>query len=141
MTQDNTKRDDIRHKVADTITLIETIMETRDKTVSASRKMPVHKDEHDLAGMKDTVRAIGERFIRETNNPDFNPVQILVNETLHARQTMAVKESAETSIAIECMAKAFGLSSQYLVRIHATMQETARANDNGMPPQQRGTRR
>lgn len=104
MTQDdNERREDIRHKTANAIGLI-------DEAMAARHKLP--NDEHDLHAIENIARLAGEEMVRRMDEPDFNPLTILMDEMRKADPDDH-KTLAETNIAMSAMARAFGISDEF----------------------------
>jgi len=124
MTRDNAKREEIRRKTAEAITLIEEAMRIR-------YKLP-NPDNHDINDLKAVARNMGEVFVRNADRPDFDPLALLLAEMHHVEESCAPKQSAEAHIALCAVAKAFGLEHQFNATVSA--EAYARAHDH--PPKE-----
>ncbi len=111
MTQEDDKRENIRHKTADAIVKINQLATIRSR-------MP--NNTHDINDINAVARGLGEKMVRHINDPDFDPLNMMITELHHYEDPQYTpKQQAEARVAIEAMAIAFGIQHQFVARTSA----------------------
>lgn len=126
MTQDdNEKRQEIRRKTAEAIQLI-------DQAMAARHKLP--NDRHDVHDLEGIARRAGESMVRHMNDAGFTPLAILMDEWRKARDQND-KVKLETTVALDAMAKMFGVEHQFITATSAEDRAAASPVNGSQPPQ------